>query len=129
MKLANYESAEEQGRLVILPCAIGSTVYTIKENYFDCKNCEHKAHARYRDYIQKAACDMDGWRCPLSVEEHIVEGFEVGQGETGCAEVSAPGAWGYEGLETFSGRDGKWYCTRAEAEKALKLLEESTEDA
>ena len=28
-KLAAYEDAEEQGRLVMLPCAVGSTVYAI----------------------------------------------------------------------------------------------------
>lgn len=29
-KLAAYEDAEEQGRLVILPCKVGDTVYVVK---------------------------------------------------------------------------------------------------
>lgn len=31
-KLADYEDAEEQGRLVVLPCKVGDTVYVITKN-------------------------------------------------------------------------------------------------
>ena len=30
-KLAHYEDLEEQGRLIILPCAVGDTVYEVQE--------------------------------------------------------------------------------------------------
>lgn len=30
-KLAHYEDMEEQGRLIELPCAVGSTIYAISE--------------------------------------------------------------------------------------------------
>lgn len=32
-KLARYEDAEENGRLIVLPCNIGDTVYFIRGNY------------------------------------------------------------------------------------------------
>ena len=124
-RLAEYEEAEEAGRLVRLPCKIGSTVYTLKENYFDCERCANKVHAFYHRNIQKTACDMENRHCPLSIQEHVVTGFEVSQGSEGGAEVSEPGEWGYEGLETFCGFEGKWYRTREEAEARLEALHET----
>lgn len=32
-KLAEYETAEEEGRLVILPCKIGTIVYAIRQSW------------------------------------------------------------------------------------------------
>lgn len=32
-KLAEYENAEEEGRLVILPCKIGTIVYVIRQSW------------------------------------------------------------------------------------------------
>lgn len=32
-KLAEYETAEEEGRLVILPCKIGTIVYVIRQSW------------------------------------------------------------------------------------------------
>ena len=127
-KLAAYEDAEEKGLLVRLPCKIGSTVYTLRENYFDCPNCVHKARASFHKNIQRIACDMEDRHCPLSIKEHVVEGFEVLQGDAESIEVNGPGEWGYEGLETFSGFDGKWYCTREEAEARLEALHETEEE-
>lgn len=34
-RLAEYENAEEQGRLVILPCKIGDTVYRVCKKKYD----------------------------------------------------------------------------------------------
>ena len=33
-KLARYEDAEEQGRLIVLPCDVGDTVYYIRGAYY-----------------------------------------------------------------------------------------------
>ena len=33
-KLAEYETAEEEGRLVILPCKIGTIVYAIRQSWY-----------------------------------------------------------------------------------------------
>lgn len=50
-KLAEYETAEEEGRLVILPCKPGDTVYIIRDDCdfpYDCyqsrtcKKCEYR---------------------------------------------------------------------------------------
>lgn len=112
--------ARRDGRLIVLPCKVGDTVYTLKEEYFACERCPNKDRASYQEDIQRTSCDMDGRRCPLTIEEHTVEGFEVLKGATGKAEVSDPGEWDYEGLEPFWGADGKWYLTREDAEKALE---------
>lgn len=52
-----------------------------------------------------------------------VGGFEISFDATGKTVLSAPGEFGYEGLEQFSGIDGKVYYTREEAEAALKKRE------
>lgn len=112
--------AEQNGRLVVLPCAIGSEVFTIEELYFDCKNCERGVKAKYNPKINRRCCELnDGEHCPYYIKEHIVEGFTIGADKAGKPSISAPGEWGYEGLETFSGIDGKWYLTREEAEAAM----------
>ena len=37
-KLAQYEDAEEEGRLIILPCKVGDTVYVIEPNLCDLRD-------------------------------------------------------------------------------------------
>lgn len=52
-KLANYEDAEEQGLLLRLPVAVGTTVYKIVNNTDACYDCQH-----YSDfYGMDAMCD------------------------------------------------------------------------
>ena len=34
-RLAEYEIAEEEGRLVVLPCKVGDAVYTIDDKYYE----------------------------------------------------------------------------------------------
>ena len=34
-KLAEYETAEEEGRLVVLPCKVGDVVYAIEDKYYE----------------------------------------------------------------------------------------------
>ena len=70
-------SAEKDGRLVVLPCK-DDTVFTIEEDFFNCDQCKHKANARYQPDIGKISCGLDNSEhCPLRVEEHKVEGFEI----------------------------------------------------
>ena len=64
-KLAEYETAEEQGRLVVLPCKVGDTVYEIKTRYTECSpygdipneysccRCEEACDSR-REYVIKS---------------------------------------------------------------------------
>lgn len=112
--------AEKDGRLVVMPCKNG-TVYTIEEDYFNCGECKHGNMARYQVQIDRVSCDMDnGFHCPFYIKGHEVSGFEITFDETGGIVLSLPGEFGYEGLEQFSGIDGKVYYTREEAEAALK---------
>lgn len=120
--------AEKDGRLVVLPCK-DDTVFTIEEDFFNCDQCKHKAGARYHPSIGRISCDFDNnEHCPLSIKEHEVEGFEISFRE-GTPVVSLPGAYGYEGLETYSGFDGKCYYTSEEAEAALKKRAEADNEA
>jgi hypothetical protein len=114
-ELATLKVDIEAGRLVRLPCAVGDTVYIITENFFDCQNCPHKAEARYSAKVGRICCDLEECHCPREVQERFVFGFNVD-----ANGASAPGEWGYEGLEPLSGIDGKWYHTEAEALAAMK---------
>lgn len=63
-KLKDYEDLEEQGRLVILPCKVGDTVYCIFNRYtkctfsneeFDecsCQGCEYECDSKKENYVQ-----------------------------------------------------------------------------
>ena len=63
-KLKEYEDLEEQGRLVILPCKVGDTVYCIFNRYtkctfnneeFDecsCQGCEYECDSKKENYVQ-----------------------------------------------------------------------------
>lgn len=49
IKLANYEDLEEQGRLIVLPCKIGDTVYIIGSKY---------RRGYFEDYINTGKFDI-----------------------------------------------------------------------
>lgn len=63
-KLGEYEDLEEHGRLVILPCKVGDTVYCIFNRYtkctfsneeFDecsCQGCEYECDSKKENYVQ-----------------------------------------------------------------------------
>lgn len=120
-KIGQWLKADRDGRLVVLPIAIGKEVFTIEESYFDCDNCEHGAKAKYDPIIARRCCMLDkGEHCPYYIKGHIVKGFTIGAGYDGKSSLSDPGEWGYEGLEEFSGIDGKWYPTHEAAEVVMK---------
>lgn len=55
-KLAEYETAEEEGRLVVLPCKVGDTVYEICSRFTRCTSHGN----RFNDYCCKGCkeeCD------------------------------------------------------------------------
>lgn len=64
-KLKEYESLEEQGRLIKLPCKVGDTVYCIFNRYtkctfnneeFDecsCQGCEYDCDSKKENYVQE----------------------------------------------------------------------------
>lgn len=122
-RLEKICDAEREGRLVVLPCKVGDTVYTIEEKYYPCSECDLDESKRDMCYRKKTGYPVETiHECPevIYIKEHVARGFDIdGTLETG-AILSLPGKWGYEGLEHFCGRDGKCYYTREEAEAALK---------
>ena len=130
--LEKYVSAEREKRLIILPCPLGSEVFTVHEDYFDCSHCEFGNEAVLDPSINQVCCDLpNGRMCPLSIKKHTAKGFTVGVGAYETPDISYPGEFGCEGLETYYGIDGKWHPTVEAAQKsaatynAAKRIEES----
>lgn len=121
-RLCELAEADKDGKCVVLPCMVGDTVYTIDEDYFNCEKCDYKNEASFDPQYRHLSCGFPSERhCPYKISEHIVEGFNVSADKNGCVSLSAPGEWGCEGLEQFSGSsDGKWYLTKEAAEAALE---------
>ena len=63
-KLAEYETAEEEGRLVVLPCKVGSTVYLICYRYTKC--------SKYGESFEEYSCSgCEEWDCDSHKEYYI----------------------------------------------------------
>lgn len=119
-RLLELAQADHDKRIAILPFPIGSTVYSVQEDFeHGClRGCPHwdKEHGR---------CGQENAHCPVMVASRVVEGYTIKGDEQGRPVVSAPGEWGCEGLETgdYVGVDQKTYTSEAEAEKAKRELE------
>lgn len=50
-KLAEYETAEEEGRLVVLPCKVGDVVYVIAPNHRLCETKHDCDEYDYENYL------------------------------------------------------------------------------
>lgn len=61
-KLKEYEDLEEQGRLIKLPCKVGSTYYSIEVNTDSCEECAFFQRGCYCDdwCTNNAVRDDDG---------------------------------------------------------------------
>lgn len=106
-RLAYYEDLEEQGRLVVLPCKAGDTVYT----FYNGKNCKWPTNMKRRKIYETLVSgirlhdwDADDWRLLLLFDTK--EAF-------GCYEFS------------FSEVGKTVFLTRAEAEKAMEVREDA----
>ena len=101
-KLAEYETAEEDGRMVVLPCKVGSTVYLICHRYTKC--------SKYGESFEEYSCSgCEEWECDSHKEYYI----HVNQ------SVSLEWIVRNMRLENF----GKTvFISRQEAEKALKEM-------
>ena len=117
-KLAHLEDLEEQGLLLTLPCAEGTTVYKIDlntdacykcnyyyEGYYDCPSeCENKEivgdeSCYYPTIAEKPICDKHFWE---------------------IIEFKAKLDWILRNRDSFK---KKWFLDKAEAEKALAEME------
>ena len=96
-KLAKYEDLEEQGLLLRLPCKVGDTVYTTS-SYFDCDEDECVN-------IDFCVCEEDGGTC-----EHLAKKYFVKETNFQIQMLAVFG-------KTV-------FLTKAEAEEALKKMEE-----
>ena len=110
--------AAEAGRLVILPCAVGDTVYCLEQDFIPCMHdseiCPHSRH-QYSSSRKAIHCPHT---CPdrFFIEEHKVQGFEY---DGRPLQLCDAGEWGCEGLEHFPCQGGV-FLSREEAEKELE---------
>lgn len=110
-RLAHYEDLKEQGRLVILPCKAGDTVYWLDYNRDACHDCLEYSSFYGMDSLCDEHYDLypevndvgDDEICP----KHFIE----------IVEFTATLTWIFNHRADF----GKTiFLTREEAEKALK---------
>ena len=116
-KLAHYEDLEEAGRLVILPCKVGDTVYEIYNNTSACLKCDcfdenpYEAITWCRNENRKETEYFEGWH-PEIQEEPVCEKQFMD-----IREKQPNIYWIFNNREQF----GKTvFLTREEAEAALK---------
>lgn len=112
-KLSEYEIAEEEGRMVVLPCKVGDTVYVIAPNH---KICESKHDCDEYDYENYLVSWCEKY-CPygykgIGVIKDIVSHIEIRN--DGICYCTTNCGYLY---------DDKVFLTRGEAEKALKEME------
>lgn len=106
-EISELARAKRENRMVELPYALGSTVYTLEkiecDNYCDC-------------WVDDLGCN-GAKPCPVQPVEHKVEGYCVAlTDEDGVFGLSGPGKCGYEGLELFFGVDHRVYGSLEDAE-------------
>ena len=111
-KLAEYETAEEEGRLVVLPCKVGDMVYVIAPNH---RLCEAKHDCDEYDYENYLPSWCEKY-CPygykgIGVIKDIVSHIEIRN--NGICYCTTNCGYLY---------DDKVFLTREEAEKALKEI-------
>lgn len=106
-KLAACEDLEEQGRLIVLPCKVGDTVYT----FYNGKNCKWPTNMKRRKIYETLVSgirlhdwDADDWRLLLLFDTREA---------SGCYEFS------------FSEVGKTVFLTSAEAEKAMEVSEDA----
>ena len=112
-KLEEYETAEEEGRLVVLPCKVGDMVYVIAPNH---RLCEAKHDCDEYDYENYLISWCEKF-CPygykgIGVIKDIISHIEIR--DNGICYCTTNCGYLY---------DDKVFLTREEAEKALKEME------
>lgn len=113
-KLAEYETAEDEGRLVVLPCKVRDVVYVIAPNHRLCETKHDCDEYDYENYLP-SWCEK---YCPygykgIGVIKDTVSHIEIRN--NGICYCTTNCGYLYE---------DKVFLTRKEAEKALKGMEE-----
>ena len=45
-EFAEWKQAEQEGRLMVLPCAVGASVYTVEKRFYPCDICKEMGRIR-----------------------------------------------------------------------------------
>ena len=72
-RLAQYEDLEEQGRLVVLPCKVGNTVY-----YPYASRVIPKRITQYREILRKSEA-IDRWYCLEFSNDETFDAEDIGK--------------------------------------------------
>ena len=101
-KLAEYENAEEEGRLVVLPCNPGITLYVLRKKYTKC--------SKHNEEFDESLCCGCEDECDSRLFYYIVP----------CPDVTAEQILEFERLGALN---KKIFFSKEEAEKALEEIE------
>ena len=104
-KLAEYETAEEEGRLLFLPCNPGITLYILRKKYTKC--------SKHNEEFDESSCCGCEDECDSRLFYYIVP----------CPDVTAEQILEFERLGALH---KKIFFSKEEAEKALKEMEEKS---
>ena len=100
-KLAEYETAEEDGRLLFLPCNPGITLYILRKKYTKC--------SKHNEEFDESSCCGCEDECDSRLFYYIVP----------CPDVTAEQILEFERLGALN---KKIFFSKEEAEKALKRM-------
>lgn len=101
-KLAEYETAEDEGRLVVLPCNPGITLYILRKKYTKC--------SKHNEEFDESSCCGCEDECDSRLFYYIVP----------CPDVTAEQILEFERLGALN---KKIFFSKEEAEKALEEME------
>ena len=101
-KPAEYETAEDEGRLLFLPCNPGITLYILRKKYTKC--------SKHNEEFDESSCCGCEDECDSRLFYYIVP----------CPDVTAEQILEFERLGALN---KKIFFSKEEAEKALKEME------
>ena len=106
-KLGELETAEEEGRLVVLPCNPGITLYVLRKKYTKC--------SKHNEEFDESSCCGCEDECDSRLFYYIAS----------CPDVTAEQILEFERLGALN---KKVFFSKEEAEKALKEMEEKQDE-
>ena len=115
-KLGELEDLEEQGKLIVLPCAEGDLIYLIKNNTDACCECDHFIEGCYEVEDWCNCNEVKGIpSCPQYSEEPLCnkQYFEI-------VERKSNISWIFNNRDLFK---KTWFLDKKEAEKTLEEME------
>ena len=114
-KLAEYENLEEEGRLVILPCKIGDTVYQPSYKFTACSAYNFTPRYKHDMDCEDCCCECDSECYPYIYEGRVCKLEVLSNGEV-KVYTQFKDKWDASGYQV----DRELFLTREEAEARLK---------